>query len=121
MYKVFFQNHSIVGAIVLSLLASFGYGMTYLVLIHDIKKFERWKKQAIEFTLEARGIVSDISLSSTRENGRNTVILSATYNDHELTFSGINPDYKFKYNVGEEIKLLVHPSDSQRFVLKDLK
>ncbi len=60
-------------------MASFGYSMTYLALNHDIKKFERWKRQAIEFTLEAQGIVSDISLPSTRENGRNTVILSVTY------------------------------------------
>lgn len=120
-YKVIYHNHSIMGAIVLSLLATFGYGTTHFVLNHDIKKFERWKKQAKEYKLEEKGIVSDLSLSSTRENGRNTVILSATYNDYELTFSGINPDYQFKYKLGDPIDLLVHHEDKQRFVLKDLE
>jgi hypothetical protein len=120
-YRVIFNNYSIAGAIVNSLFGVLGFSITRLVLNHDIQKFERWKKQATEFTLEAQGIVTDLSLSSTRENGRNTVILSATHNDHELTFSGINPDYQFKYATGDSIELLVHPSDSQQFVLKDLK
>ncbi len=120
-YKTLFQNRSVTGAIVLSLLASFGYTITYLTLNHDIKKFERWKKQAVEYCLEVKGIVSDMSISSTRENGKNTVILSATYNNFELTFSGIHPDYQFRYKLGDAIDLLVHPDDKQRFVLKDLK
>jgi hypothetical protein len=91
------------------------------VLNHDIKKLERWKKQAKAYNLEDKGIISDLSLSSTRENGRNTVILSATYNDHELTFSGIDPEYQFKYKLGDSINLLVHHEDKQRFVLKDLE
>ena len=120
-YKVIFNNHSLIGAIVNSLIACLGFSLTRLVLNHDIKKFERWKKQAKEYRLEEKGIVSDLSLSSTRENGRNTVILSATYNDHELTFRGINPDYQFKYKLGDPIDLLVHHEDKQRFVLKDLE
>jgi len=52
-----------------------GYGLTYLVLPHDMNKFEHWNKEAIEFTSEGIAIVSGLSLSSTRENGRNTVIL----------------------------------------------
>jgi hypothetical protein len=120
-YKVIFSGRSLLGGIILSLFAIGGYSITYLVLNHDIKKFERWKMEALEFTTEAKGLVSDLSLSSTRENGRNTVILSATYNDYEVTFSGIDPDYQFKYKVGDNIDLLVHEHDKQRFVLKDLK
>ncbi|WP_396587925.1 hypothetical protein [Bermanella sp. R86510] len=95
--------------------------ITYLVLNHDIKKFERWKQQAQDFSIEDTAVVSDMSLSSTRKNGRNTVILSATYKDFELTFSGINPDFQFKYKVGDPIDIKVHPEDSQRFVLSELK
>jgi hypothetical protein len=120
-YKVILENYSLIGSLVNGLFMSIGYGLTYLVLSHDINKFERWNKEAIEFTSEGIAIVSDLSLSSTRENGRNTVILSAKYNDHELSFSGVNPDFQFKYKVGDEIKIRVHPEDSQRFVLDDLK
>ena len=120
-YKVIFNNYSITGAIVNSLFIILGYGITYLVLSHDINKFKRWSTQAIEYSTEAIGHVSDISLSSTRENGRNTVILSATYDNHEITFSGINPELQFKYKVGDDIKIRVHPNDPQRFVLDDLK
>ncbi len=120
-YKVAYQNHSITGAILLILLTSFGYGITNLILNHDINKFEKWKKQATEFTGEVQGTVSDISLSSTRENGRNTVIISATYNNFELSFGGLHPDYQFKYRIGDSIDLFIHPIDEQQFVLKDLK
>ena len=120
-YKFITSPYPIGAAITFILTGTLGYGITYLVLTHDINKFERWKMEAIEFTTEAKGLVSDLSLSSTRENGRNTVILSATYNDYEVTFSGIDPDYQFKYKVGDNIDLLVHEHDKQRFVLKDLK
>ena len=120
-YKVVFSGRSLVGAIVMSLIAVGGYSIVYFFLNHDITKFERWKKEAIEFSKEDIGTVSHLSLSSTRENGRNTVILSATYLDHELTFAGINPDFQFKYKIGDEIKIKVHPNDQQRFVLDDLK
>ena len=120
-YKFITSPYPIAAAITFILTGALGYGITYLVLTHDIKKFDRWKKEAIQFTNEQTGKVSDLSLSSTRENGRNTVILSATYNNHEITFSGINPEYQFKYKVGDDIKIRVHPKDKQRFVLDDLK
>ena len=120
-YKTTTSQYPISAAITFSIIAILGYGITYLVLNHDIKKFERWKKEAIEFTTEDSAKVSGISLSSTRENGRNTVILSAEYKGHELTFSGIHPDFQFKYKVDDEIKIKVHPNDQQRFVLDDLK
>ncbi|WP_396587934.1 hypothetical protein [Bermanella sp. R86510] len=120
-YKVVFSNRSVIGGVVQSLIALGGYSLTYLVLNHDIKKFERWKQQVQDFSIGDTAIVSDLSLSSTRENGRNTVILSATYKDFELTFSGIHPDFQFKYKVGDPIDIKVHPEDHQRFVLADLK
>jgi len=120
-YKVVFSHRSILGGVVLSVIALGGYSITYLVLNHDIKKFERWKQQFQDFSIEEIAVVSDFSLSSTRENGRNTVILSATYKDFELTFSGIHPDFQFKYKVGDPIDIKVHPEDNQRFVLAELK
>jgi hypothetical protein len=120
-YKLFFTQYSISGAITFIIIGTLGYAITYAILNHDIKKFERWKKQAIEYSTSDTGVVSDLSLSSTRENGRNTVILSATYQDHELTFAGLHHDYQFKYKIGSEIDLLIHPDDPQQFVLKDLK
>lgn len=120
-YKTIFEGYSIVGAFVNGLMICIGYGLTHLVLSHDINKFEHWKDEANEFTRNDIAMVSGLSLSSTRENGRNTVILSAEYKGHELTFSGIHPDYQFKYNVGDDIKVKVHPQDHQRFVLEDLK
>ncbi len=121
LYKFLFTQYSAAGAITFILIGTLTYAITYAILNHDIKKFERWKKQAIEYIISDTGIVSDLSLSSTRENGRNTVILSATYQDHELTFSGLHPDFQFKYQIGSEIELLIHPEDPQQFVLKDLK
>jgi len=120
-YKFLFTQYSAAGAITFILIGTLTYAITYAILNNDIKKFERWKKQAIEYTTSDTGIVSDLSLSSTRENGRNTVIISATYKDHEITFSGLNPDLQFKYQTGNEIELLIHPEDPQQFVLKDLK
>lgn len=120
-YEVMFSGRSLLGGIVQSLFAIGGYSITFLVLNHDINKFERWKSEALEFTTEANAKVTGISLSSTRENGRNTVILSTTYKDHEITFSGINPEFQFKYKIGDDIKIRVHPNDPQRFVLDDLK
>jgi len=119
-YKLLFTSYSIGAALTFILTGLFGYSIVRLVLNHDIKKFERWKQQVQEFTSEDTAVVSDISLSSTRENGRNTVILSATYKDFELTFSGIHPDFQFKYKVGDPIDIKVHPEDSQRFVLAEL-
>lgn len=120
-YKFLSSSYPISAAITFILTGTLGYGITYLVLSHDIKKFERWKNEAIKFSIEQTGKVTGLSLSSTRENGRNTVILSTTCNDHEITFSGINPEFQFKYKVGDDIKIRVHPNDPQRFVLDDLK
>lgn len=119
-YKYMTTPYPISAVIVFTVTGLLGYGITYLVLSHDIKKFERWRKEAQDFVIEDMGIVSHLSLSSTRENGRNTVIMSVKYAGHEITFSGIHPSYQFKYSTGDEIKLKVHPEDSQRFVLKDL-
>ena len=120
-YKFITSPYPIGAAITFILTGTLGYGITYLVLTHDINKFERWKKQTIEYTIEESAVISGLSLSSTRENGRNTVILSATYNNYEITFSGLNPEFQFKYKIGDDIKIHVHPEDSQRFVLDDLK
>ncbi len=120
-YKFLYASFQPVGAIVQGAMLTLVFYITYLVLNHDIKKFERWKQQAQDFSIEDTAVVSDMSLSSTRKNGRNTVILSATYKDFELTFSGINPDFQFKYKVGDPIDIKVHPEDSQRFVLSELK
>lgn len=109
------------GFILIELTLCMSFYIIHLVFSHDINKLERWSKEAIEFTSEGIAIVSDLSLSSTRENGRNTVILCAEYSDHTITFSGINPDFQFKYKIGDKIKIRVHPEDSQRFVLDDLK
>jgi len=120
-YKFFTSQYPISAVITFTIIGILAYGMTYLILTHDINKLERWKKEAIEFTSEGIAIVSDLSLSSTRENGRNTVILSAEYSDHTITFSGISPEFQFKYKIGDEIKIRVHPEDNQRFVLAELK
>jgi hypothetical protein len=120
-YKFLTSPYPIGAAITFIITGTLGYGITYLVLTHDINKFEKWKKQTIEYTIEESAVISGLSLSSTRENGRNTVILSATYNNYEITFSGLNPEFQFKYKIGDDIKINVHPEDSQRFVLDDLK
>jgi predicted lactoylglutathione lyase len=66
-YKAIFLNRSIVGATVFSLFACIGYSVTYLILTHDINKFEIWKKQAIVYTTKASGVISGLSLSSSQK------------------------------------------------------
>lgn len=119
-YKAAFENTDLIGSIVNLIFVFASFLVIQLILNHDIKKFERWKKEFTEFKKEDNATVTDISLSSTRENGRNTVILTATYKDHDISFSGIHPYFQFKYKIGDDIKIRVHETDPQRFVLEDL-
>lgn len=119
-YKAFFSTYSLTAAITFSVISTIGFGIIYAILNHDISKLERWKKQAAEFNIEDHGVVSNLSLSSTRENGRNTTIITAQYKNHKITFSGVDPDFQTKYKIGDRIAIKVHPNDEQQFVLKEL-
>jgi len=120
-YKAVFEKRENIGRIVNLIFVFASFFVIQLILNHDIKKFERWKREYTEFNKEDNATVTEISLSSTRENGINTVILTATYKGHDISFSGIHPDFQFKYKIGDDIKIRVHENDSQRFVLEDLK
>src|SRR5690606_16550965 len=88
----------------------------HLVFSHDINKYSNWIKQAKEFPREGVGEVSHVSQSSTKVNGRNLSVLSVKYKDFEVSFSGCDPDFAFKYRVGDAINIKVHETDDQRFV-----
>ena len=88
----------------------------HLVFSHEINKYSNWIKQAKEFPREDIGEVSHISQSSTKVNGKNLSILSVKYKDFEVSFPGCDPDFAFKYRVGDAINIKVHETDDQRFV-----
>src|SRR5690606_28444124 len=93
-----------------------GGTLFHLNLTHQINKYSNWIKQAKEFPREDIGEVSHVSQSSTKVNGRNLSILSVKYKDFEVSFPGCDPDFAFKYRVGDAINIKVHETDDQRFV-----
>src|SRR5690606_16604357 len=90
--------------------------LMHSVLSFKINKYSNWISQAKEFPREDVGEVSHISQSSAKENGRNLSILSVKYKDFEVSFPGCDPDFAFKYRVGDAINIKVHETDDQRFV-----
>ena len=90
--------------------------LSYFFMSHDINKYSDWIKQVKEFPRGDVGEVSHISQSPTQINGRNLSILSVKYKDFEVSFPGCDPDFAFKYRVGDAINIKVHETDDQRFV-----
>src|SRR5690606_7843056 len=90
--------------------------LMHLVFSHEINKYSNWIKQAKEFPREDVGEVRYISQSSTKVNGRNLSVLSVKYKGFEISFPGCDPDFSFKYRVGDAISIKVHETDDQRFV-----
>ena len=119
MYEVwrYLQGWEKIGNVILQLLWFYIVGsLMNLVFSHYINKYSNWIKQAKEFPREDIGEVSHVSQSSTKVNGRNLSILSVKYKDFEVSFPGCDPDFAFKYRVGDAINIKVHETDDQRFV-----
>src|SRR5690606_6224583 len=113
----YLQGWEKIGNVILQLLWFYIVGsLMNLVFSHYINKYSNWIKQAKEFPREDIGEVSHVSQSSTKVNGRNLSILSVKYKDFEVSFPGCDPDFAFKYRVGDAINIKVHETDDQRFV-----
>ena len=113
----YFQGREEGLAVVVQLLIFLVVGtLFHLSLTYDINKYSIWIKQAKEYAIEDVGEVSRISQSSTKINGRNLSILSVKYKGFEITFSGVDPDFAFKYRVGDAINVKVHEDHDQWFV-----
>ncbi len=113
----YFQGREDGLAVVVQLLIFLVVGsLMHLVFSHEINKYSNWIKQAKEFPREDVGEVRYISQSSTKVNGRNLSVLSVKYKGFEISFPGCDPDFAFKYRVGDAINIKVHETDDQRFV-----
>ena len=113
----YFQGREDGLAVVVQLLIFLVVGtLFHLNLTYDINKYSNWIKQAKEFPRKDVGEVSRISQSSTKVNGKNLSILSVKYKGFEVTFSGVDPDFVFKYRVGDAIDVKVDETDDQCFV-----